>query len=154
MYGHLIEDLDKLTANFKSIEDLLKSYPEEVYGENVLLYDPVIIVDKDETDLSKSYPIYEIVFSKDAEELKNKNNIKIWLLEYLTNNVNDISKFRGINEIYDNLQKKYPTMAMLDLINNTVKIYFKEENYKRYREAYFKLKELDYKRVKKDEIHR
>lgn len=154
MSGELIEKLDRMTSQYESPIDLLTSYPEEVYGQKFTLYEPVIIVDKHIEDRSKSYPIFEIVFMEDAKELSNKENIRIWLLDYLTNHIDRISDFRGINEIYSNMKKKYPSMGIIQLINNTVNKYFEEDNYKRYREAYFTLKELDYTREKKDEIHR
>ena len=154
MSGELIEKLDRMTSQYESPIDLLTSYPEEVYGQKFTLYEPVIIVDKHIEDRSKSYPIFEIVFMEDAKELSNKENIRMWLLDYLTNHIDRISDFRGINEIYSNMKKKYPSMGIIQLINNTVNKYFEEDNYKRYREAYFTLKELDYTREKKDEIHR
>ena len=154
MSGDLIEDLDRMTAKYESYSDLLTSFPEEVYGEKFTLYEPVIIVDKHIEDRSKSYPIYDIVFMEDANELANKENIRIWLLDYLTNHINRIVDFRGVNDIYNNMRRKYPNMGIIRLINNTVNKYFEEDNYKRYREAYFTLKELDYIREKKDEIHR
>ena len=154
MSGNLIEDLDRMTSKYESSIDLLTSYPEEVYGKKITLYEPVIIVDKHIDDRSKSYPIFDIVFMEDAKELSNKESIRIWLLDYLTNHINRISDFRGISDIYNNMKKKYPGMGIIHLINNTVNKYLEEDSYKRYREAYFTLKELDYTREKKDEIHR
>lgn len=154
MSGKLIEDLDRLTSKYESVEDLLLSYPEEVWDTQINMYEPVIIVDKNEFDRSKSYYIPDIVFEKDAIELQNRDNIKGWLLDYLLNNPNDIKEFRGVKDIYDNLEKANRDKSIEYLINITIMVYFKENNYKRYREAYFKLKELDYKRVKKNEVHR
>lgn len=148
MFGEKIEDLDKLTDDYESVEDLLESYPKEVYGQSFLLYDPVIIVDKDMTDREKSYAIYDIVFREDAEALKNRKAIKEELQDYLIENPEEIEKFRGINKIYGNLRQKYPSMGILPLINNTLKIYFEGDNYKRYREVYFKLKELNKRKNK------
>lgn len=153
MSGHLIEDLDRMTSKYESYEDLLLSYPLEVYGEYFKIYEPVIIVDKDEQDRKKSYAIYEIVFAQDALEIADRNNIRIWLLDFLQNNPERILEFRGIGDIYTNMKRKYPSMGTAELINNTVRKYFEDNNYKRYREAYFRLKELDYKRVKRNEIH-
>ena len=65
MCANLIEELDNLTSQYASVDDLLDSYPEEVFGEKILLYEPVIIVDKHKTDRSKSYAIYDIVFKGD-----------------------------------------------------------------------------------------
>ena len=148
MFGEKIEDLDKITDDYESVEDLLESYPKEVYGQSFLLYDPVIIVDKDMTDREKSYAIYDIVFREDAEALKNRKAIKEELQDYLIENPEEIEKFRGINKIYGNLRQKYPSMGILPLINNTLKIYFEGDNYKRYREVYFKLKELNKRKNK------
>lgn len=149
MSGSLIEELDRLTAKYESIEDLLVSYPEEVWDTKINLYDLVIIVDKDKVDRSKSYYISDIVFARDAKELENRDNIKCWLLDYLMKNHGDIKEFRGIRDIYKILIKSYSDYSISNLINMTVLVYFKDNNYKRYREAYFKLRELDYKRVKK-----
>lgn len=154
MQGERIEDLDKLTDDYESIEDLLSSYPEEVFGKTVLLYEPVIIVDKDIVDRKKSYAIFDIVFKEDAEALKDKKAIKEELKNYLIENSENIDKFRGINKIYENMKKKYPNMGLSTLIDNTLIIYFEEENYKRYREVYFKLKELNPERIKRNGIHR
>lgn len=144
-----IEDLDRLTDDYLSEEDLLLSYTEEVYGKKVPLYDPVIIVDKHPTDRSKSYAIFDIVFADDREALKDKENIRMWLLDYLKNNPEDISKFRGIKDIYENLKNKYGKSNEEYLINTTVLIYLEEDNYKRYREAYFTLKKLESQKVNK-----
>lgn len=149
MFGERIEDIDRLTDDYLSEEELLLSYMEEVYGKKIPLYDPVIIVDKHPTDRSKSYAIFDIVFADDAEALKDKKNIKEWLLDYLQKNPEDVNKFRGIKDIYENVKKKYANRNEEYLINITVLIYFEENNYKRYREAYFKLKELDQSKVKK-----
>ena len=154
MSGQMIEDLDKLTSKYESAEDLLISYPKEVWDADVFIYEPIIIVDKDEFDRSKSYYITDIVFAKDKVELQNKDYIKRWLLDYLLNNPHDIKEFRGIKEIYENLSKTYSDKSIGYIINMTVMVYFKGNNYKKYREAYFTLKKLDYKRVKKNEIHR
>ena len=154
MSGNLIEELDRLTAKYESSEDLLVSYPEEVFGKKINLYEPVIIVDKDEVDRSKSYYISDIVFARDARELQNKDNIKSWLLDYLIKNPRDIKEFRGVKDIYENLGKSYSNKSIGYLINMTILVYFRDNNYKRYRETYFKLIELDYKRVNKNEIHR
>ena len=154
MSGHLIEDLDRLTSQYESMEELLTSYPEEVWDADICIYEPVIIVDKHEFDRSKSYYITDIVYTKDARELQNMDNIKNWLLDYLLNNPNDIREFRGIKDIYDNLVIAYRDSSIEQLINMSVFVYFKGNNYKKYREAYFKLKELDYRRVKRNEIYR
>ena len=53
MFSKTIEDLDKLTDDYESAQDLLDSYPKEVYGQSLFLYEPVIIVDKDMTDREK-----------------------------------------------------------------------------------------------------
>lgn len=148
MFSKTIEDLDKLTDDYESAQDLLDSYPKEVYGQSLFLYEPVIIVDKDMTDREKSYAIYDIVFKDDAEALKNKKAIKEELQDYLIEYPEKIEKFRGINKIYGNLRHKYPSMGILPLINITLKIYFESDNYKRYREVYFKLKKLNKRKNK------
>lgn len=154
MYGELIEQLDTLTSKYDSVEDLLDSYPEEVFGVNVVLYEPVIIVDKHETDRSKSYEIYDIVFKDDAQELSNKQNIINWTLEYLKHNHHNINHFRGIKDIFTKIGENNPNIGILRKIELTVKIYFKDDSYKKYREAYFTLKHLDPKRVRQNGIHR
>lgn len=154
LFGDTIEEIDRITAKYESSIDLLTSFPEEVFGKKFIIYEPVIIVDKHVKDRNKSYPIFDIVYMDDARELSNKENIRIWLLDYLTTHTDRISDFRGISEIYSNMKKKYPSMGIIHLINNTVNKYFEDDNDKRYREAYFTLKELDYTREKKDEIHR
>ena len=62
MSGKMIEDLDRQTAYYSSLEDLLYSYPREVCGKDIVIYDPVIIVDKHIYDRNKSYAIFDIVF--------------------------------------------------------------------------------------------
>jgi hypothetical protein len=153
MSGKLIEDLDRLTSKYESIEDLLSSYPEEVWDIAVKMYEPVIIVDKYETDRKKSYYITDIVFAGDAIELQKIDNIKRWLSEFLLNNPYLVEEFRGIREIFNNLTLSH-NVNVEDLIDMTVYSYFKDNNYKKYREIYFKLKKLDYKRVKKNVLHR
>ena len=154
MTGSLIEELDKLTARYESYLDLLESYPEEVFGQPLILYDPVIIVDKDIEDKSKSYPIFDIVFKEDQRELENRDNIRNWLLDFLLNNPERVTDFRGIKDIYENVEKKYKEKSIEYLIRITILTYLEDNNYKRYREAYFTLKKLDYKNTKKDEVHR
>lgn len=153
MDSHLIEDLDRMTSKFTSFRDLIEAF-QEVNNTNKSIYEPVIIVDKDEIDRSRSYPLFDIVYTDDQEMLNNKDSIRTWLLEYLINNPNDIKEFRGIKDIYQNVREKYKDRNINYLINITILIYFENHNYKRYREAYFKLKELDRSKVKKNEIHR
>ena len=148
MSGNLIEDLDRQTAFYASEEDLLESYPEEVFGENIRIYEPVIIVDKHISDRSKSYPIFDIVYEKEAKDLLERENIRIWLSDYLKNNPSDIEKFRGIRDIFENVKKKYWNRSIEELIDITVFVYFEDDNYKRYREAYFGLKKLELKKVR------
>lgn len=154
MSGRLIEDLDRLTSKYESSEDLLMSYPQEVWDTDIHMYDPVILVDKDEFDRSKSYYITDIVFARDRVELQNKDNIKGWLLDYLIKNPNDIKEFRGVKEIYESLKKTYSDKSIGYIINITILAYFKGNNYKKYREAYFTLKQLNNKRVNKNEIRK
>lgn len=154
MDAELIEKLDQMTSYYESYDDLLDSYPEEVFGKPEIMYDPVIYVDKHLTNREKSYYIFDIVFREDSIELKNYDNIKNWLLDYLNSNPKDVEKFRGINDIYNNMKKKYPWMSEESLIHNTVEKYFVDNNYKRYREAYFKLKSLDRKKENINEKHR
>lgn len=154
MSAKLVEDLDRLTSKYESIEDLLSSYPKEVWDIEVNLYEPVIIVDKDETDRSKSYYITDIVFANDEIELQKMDNIKRWLSEFLLNHPQKIKAFRGLREIFNTLIQSYPNRNIENLIKMTIYSYFKDNNYKKYRETYFKLKELDYKRVKKNVLHR
>ena len=149
MSGNLIEDLDRQTAYYSSLEDLLLSYPTEVYDKDIVIYDPVIIVDKHIDDRSKSYAIFDIVFEKDAVELTQQDNIRMWLSDYLKYNPSDIVKFRGIKEIFSNLSSRYPYKNISDLIDMTVYAYFEDNNYKRYREAYFSLKQMDMKKVRR-----
>lgn len=130
MSGSRIEDIDKLTDDYESIEELLDSYPEEVLGKKLTLYEPIIIVDKHITDRSKSYEIYDIVFREDAQALKERNAIREEVRNYLMNNPDELkiknypqerNKFRGISKN---------------------------------REAYFTLKYLNPERVKNNGIHR
>ena len=62
MSGKMIEDLDRLTSKYESSEDLLISYPEEVWDTNIRMYDPVIIVDKNEFDRSKLKNFQKVIF--------------------------------------------------------------------------------------------
>jgi len=148
MSGRLIEDLDRQTAYYSSLDDLLWSYPSEVCGKDIVIYDPVIIVDKSIDDRSRSYAIFDIVFENDARELLEHDYIRCWLSDYLKCNPSTIERFRGIKEIYGNLSVRYPHKNINDLIDMTVYAYFEGDNYKRYREAYFGLKKLDLKRVR------
>ena len=73
----------------------------------------------------------------------------MWLSDYLKYNPSDIVKFRGIKEIFSNLSSRYPYKNISDLIDMTVYAYFEDNNYKRYREAYFSLKQMDMKKVRR-----
>ena len=148
-----LEELDDMTSRYDSFEELNDEF-KEVYESTRDLYAPVIIVDKNNIESDDSYIIEDIVFAKDKQEIARKDNIRDWLLDYLLNNPHDINKFRGLKDIYINLQAKNKDHSIEYLINVTVNIYFKEHKYKRYRQAYFKLKELDYQRVRRSEVHR
>jgi len=158
MNASLIEELDDMTAGFESFEEMNQIFKEVVYNDDKNMYEPIIIVDKDETDREKSYVISDIVYAKDKIEIENKDNLKEWLTDYLKNNNQHISLFRGINEIYDRISKKpeYRNKSIDSLIEMTVYAYLVESgyNYKKRREAYFTLKYLDKSKVKKNEIHK
>ena len=156
MSGEKIEYLDNMTANYDSMDDLLNSYVEEVYGEKKPLFNPMIIVDKDPKDRNKSYIIPDIVFKEDKIEIEKKDNLKEWVTDYLRKNNNDIRYFRGINQIYKNISEKHPNEKIEKLIEMTMFEYFvvSNYNYKRRREAYFTVKSLDQERVKSNGIHR
>lgn len=162
MYGERIEYLDSLTSNYESMNDLLSSYTEEVYGKKTMLYNPMIIVDKDPEKRDKSYTIDEIVFKDDAIALKDTRNIREQLKEYLLNNPGElvikkepeVNCFRGISKISTNIKNKYPGINLMSLVEGTLNKYFENDNYKRYREAYFTLKKLLPERVKPNGIHR
>lgn len=154
MYAENIEDLDALTDQYESADDLLSSFIEEVYGEKAILYNPMIIVDKDPIDRKKSYAITDIAFKGDYTAIQNVNNIRSEVESYLKENPNNVIKFRGMNKIYENLRNNYPNMGQQTLIDNAIRIYFEGDNYKRSREAYFKLKELNPERTRNNGIHR
>lgn len=146
-----IEDLDAMTAIYDSIDDLLETCIEERYGQKIRLYEPVIIVDKHITDRSKSYDLYEFVFKEDYQNLKDTKKIREEVREYLFNNPKELeiskdkkepNRFRGLCNISTNIRKKWPNIGLVPLIDGTLSEYFKEDNYKRYREAYFVLKKI------------
>lgn len=155
MMGETIEELDKLTAMFPSFERLNKEL-KEAHNSSIDACDPIIIVDPDDTDLSKSYAIFDIVYEEDKKILDDRDNIKLWLLEYLKQNPEDISRFKGIRNIYQNKYTDEFKKGIVneDIIKRIVLGYFENEGYKKYRDIYFELKNLDRSKVKKDEIHR
>jgi len=155
MEGLTIEELDSHTAVFPSFEVMNQEF-KELYQSKYDMYDPIIIVDVDDNDLGKSYAIFDIVYEEDKKILDNRDNIKLWVLEYLRNNPNDISRFRGIRNIYQNkYSDEFKTgIVNEDIIRRIVLGYFENESYKKYRDVYFELKKLDRSKVKSDEIHR
>lgn len=155
MARETIQELDKLTALFDSFEDLNEEF-KTVHGSNKDMFDPLIIVDVDEKDLSKSYAIFDIVYSADKKQLDDPDNIKLWLLEYLKKNPKDISRFKGIRNIYGNkyVEEFEKGIVTEDMINRIVLSYLSNPTYKKYRDIYFTLKRLDKSKVKSDEIHR
>lgn len=162
MFGERIENLDALTSGYDSEDELLSTYMENVYGEKVQLYNPVIIVDKDQIDRSKSYVINEIVFKEDAIALQDREGIREAVRTYLYENPGeliikkapDVNMFRGISKISTNIRNKYPNIGFIPLVNGTLNEYFIDNNYKRYREAYFTLKKISRERKKNNGIRR
>ena len=163
--GEQIEDLDYITKNYDSLDDFLESYIEECYGKKIRLYNPVIIVDKHETDRSKSYAIYEFVFKNEYDELQDIKKIREDVESYLIANPDELTismkpypyannQFRGLCNISTNIKKKYPNIGNRDLITYTLNEYFKNDNIKRYREAYFTLKRIYPEREKNNGLHR
>lgn len=155
MMGGTIEELDKLTSLFPSFE-VLNEELKEAHNSNIDVCDPIIIVDPDDKDLSQSYAIFDIVYEEDKKILDDRDNIKLWLLEYLRQNPEDISRFKGIRNIYQNKYTDEFKKGIVneDIIRRIVLGYFENEGYKKYRDIYFELKKLDRSKVKKDEIHR
>lgn len=162
MYGERIEHLDALTARYEDIEDLLSSYIEEVYGNKSQLYNPIIIVDKDAEDRSKSYAINEIVFQGDSVALQDQDSIRTELKAYLLDHPDELlikkypksNEFRGISNISTHIRNKYPNITIYSLVEGTLNEYFKDNNYKRYREAYFTLKRLSREREIHHAVHK
>lgn len=146
------EDLDRMTSQFTSFDDLNKTF-KNMYNSTKNLYNPIIFVDEDEKCKNANFTFY-VVYAEDFIQLKNREGIRSWLLEYLTNNPDNITCFLGLSEIGSHLLQKYPYKNRLDIVNIAINIYFENEKYDRYREAYFKLKELDYRKDIKNEIHR
>lgn len=149
-----IEKLDRMTSKYESMDDLLFSYMREVYDSDAMLYNPIIIVDKDPIEREKSFAIKEIVFEGEYELIKDGINIRRQTEEHLKQFPNDIIKFRAMKKIFERLKNKYTTMGNERLINIAIEIYFEGYNYKRSREAYFTLKELYLERENKNGIRK
>lgn len=155
MMGYTIEELDKKTGLFPSFNELSEEL-NEAYNSNKELIDPIIIVDEDDKDLSKSYPIYDIAYEEDIKTLSNSNYIKIWLEDYLTKNPQEIYRIKGIRNIFQNKYTEEFKKGIIDerTISQIIYAYLSNPSYKKYRDIYFTLKALDDKREVKNEIHR
>lgn len=163
--GEQIEELDYITKNYDSLDDFLESYMEEYYGEKLRLYAPVIIVDKFKDNKKDTYAIYEFVFKDEYKELQDIKKIRDDVESYLIANPDELrvsmkpyrnihNQFRGLCNISTNIKKKHPNIGDRDLITYTLNEYFKNDNAKRYREAYFTLKRIYPEREMKNGIHR
>lgn len=155
MIGETIEELDRLTGLFSSFEEMNFEF-KSAYNSNKDMFDPLIIVDVDDKDLSKSYAIFDIVYENDKKELDNPDNIRLWLIEYLKQNPQNITRFKGIRNIYKNkyVEEFEKGIVTEDIINRVVLSYLRNYSYKKYRDVYFTLKRLDKSRVKQNDIHR
>ena len=152
---HTIEALDKLTGKFESFEELSKEFAV-AYNSTKELYDPLIIVDEDIHDLSKSYFIPDVVFEEDQKVLSNPDYIKTWLLEYLLKNPGEIYRIKGVRNIFQSKYHDEYTKGIIDerIINQIVHAYLLNPSYKKYRDIYFALKKYDQIKEEKNEIHR
>lgn len=151
--GERIEEIDSLTACFTSTRDLNEGL-NEAHGVEKRIYNPLIYVDKDEKDRSKSYVIEDIVYEEDKKYLDNREDIKNRTFIYLLNNPNSRTAFRGIIKIYNETYKNNPYMDLNSILKYAINKYFSGLNYKCCREAYFTLKNLNQIEEKKHEIHR
>ena len=107
-------------------------------------------------DLSKSYPIYNIVYESDLKVLKNPDYIKAWLEEHLKKNPEDIYRIKGIRNIFQNKYNEEFNKGVIDerTISQIIHGFLANPSYKKYRDIYFTLKALDEKREVTNEIHR
>lgn len=155
MMGYTIEELDKKTGMFSSFKELSDAL-NEAYNSNKEMYDPIIIVDEEDKDLSKSYTIYDIAYENDLKILSNPDYIKAWLKEYLKQNPEDIYRIKGIRNIFQNKYNDEFNKGIINerTISQIVHGYLQNPSYKKYRDIYFTLKALDEKREVKNEIHR
>lgn len=155
MMGYTIEELDRKTGLFPSFEELSKEL-NEVYNSTKEMYDPIIIVDEDDKDLSKSYPLYDIVYENDLKVISNPDYIKLWLEEYLIKNPEDIYRIKGIRNIFQNKYNEEFKKGIVEekTITQIIHSFLANPSYKKYRDLYFALKVLDEKREVKNEVHR
>ena len=155
MYHNTMEGLDKLTSKFTSFSDMNREF-KKIYSSDKNMHSPIIYIDKDTSDLSKTFVTYKIVFEEDAKELRleKRDNISVWLIDYLRNNKDDMQYFGLLNILYQNVVKGNPNASYLDQIKMAVNLYLNKEGYMGYRFAYFKLKELDKTKEKTDAVYR
>lgn len=150
MMRYTIEELDNITSLFDSFQDMNEKL-NEAYGQQKELINPIIIVDEDDNDLSKSYVIYDIVFSGDKKIINDPNYITSWLLDYLTKKPEAIYRIKGVRNIFQNKYSEEFRQGIINegIITQIVHAYLANPSYKKYRDLYFALKKLDETRVKR-----
>lgn len=150
--GESLEDIDRRTALFSNFADI----QEELNMFHTDKDAGVIIVDYDINDLSKSKIMRsDIVYMDDKKQLDNRDNIRLWALEYLRNNPYHIREFDGIMATFKNLFGSDDSNYTNDKVVYAVSAYFNNASYCDYRDVYFVLKYLNPPRVdKSNEIHK
>ena len=148
-YHETLKGLDTLTSKYTSFGDINQTF-QSLYNSTKNMRYPVIYADEiNNNGQENMFYTTDVVYYEDAKELENEFSIEQWLLDYLKSNPENIKKFRIIGQIYEDVKNYYKTGNVEFWINKTVSIYITKEGYKGYREAYFKLKELDPERTKK-----
>lgn len=153
MFHETMEGLDRLTSKFTSFQEINQAF-KEIYNSDKNMYRPIIYVDKNIEDLSKSYYLTKVVYEDDFKELQNRDSIKEWLLDYLKSHPENIEHFGLLRNFYVNTKKTAPIKSVEYSLTIAVNRYLQQEGYIGYRESYFNLKEFDKTKEKKDEIHR
>ena len=153
MYDDEFEKLDFMTSSYSSFDEINTTF-QNLHNSTKNMSHPIIFVDELNSDMNIEKNLFyttDVVYAEDAKELEDRENIKYWLFDYLFNNSENISDFRVIRDIYENVKNYYKTGHIGFWVNKAVEIYLVNEGYKGYREAYFKLKELDPERKYKKE---
>ena len=136
--GETIEEVDKRTALFPSFIELEEEL-NEVQGPN----DTAVILLLDEYNKGIKIVTSDIVYTEDLKQIKDKDSIKAWALDYLRKNPSDIVQFEGIRSAYKTKYGNEDREYSEEKVVSSVYAYFNNANHLAYRKIYFELKAID-----------
>ena len=157
IYSQSLEDLDNLTSCSSSPQDLCELEKEIIIKsartnedeprKMPTFSEPFILIEASAGEKLSTNFITDIVYYKDKKMLDNRYSIRLWAEEYLREHPEHIYDFDNLRGMYF---KNYPGQKITsDLAVKILNACLKTENYRVYREVYFKLKVLDKEKAKK-----